>query len=587
MAPPVLPSTFLPNISPTSFAGTTNEDVENWLIQLEEYFEATGLESLAPRVTVAKILLKGKARRWVSQQNLSDLPGDQQWNNFKTALKGRFKKLIPRSIILSRPFDRPKIRERLGPFLRIRDLVQCIRVCQAWRHSFEPFLYYEIFSARAFSSAKKWPPLRLVLSPDHRPTNYASYVHRLEFDLAIQAEYLEATFCNLRYIKFQNTGGYFGEYYSPPQTVAGTLRNDSMYPARITEFVRRHHASLQDVVLSTRFTGLSKAFWDLLADESLFPVLAKLSMNPDSLEHYDTYATIALGYPVDQDTSLAFWKACSRLKSLELHNFRSTVPNNYTWPAFSVLEDLILFESSEVNFTSIKVLGLLYQSPRLKTLNWAVFFDTGPWPSSGVLSESDKHRGGDMNAQVINGLARLATSDRLQKLDSLVLSLHPCFSSSVTLDAALAQLLDALATPLVQLEVDRVDITTSLSFPPLQRHFATLKFLHIGQHQSESSWMVQRIMTSCPLLEKFSGSFVRVLDMMEDEPWVCVRIRKLCLKFEFDTMISTPGKTEQDQQSHVGWQLSQLTRLKELSVCGLLGLSYYEGPPEERSKSCN
>ncbi|KAI7823519.1 hypothetical protein BC939DRAFT_451237 [Gamsiella multidivaricata] len=144
----------------------------------------------------------------------------------------------------------------------------------------------------------------------------------------------------------------------------------------------------------------------------------------------------------------------------------------------------------------------------------------------------------------------------------------PIQSTRDALLAAFAKLLNNLTLPLTRFGLYDFDIDSHLTFPAMQRHFATIRFLDISMIPSDSSWMVQTIMTSCPLLEDFSGDVIRVLDMMEGAPWVCFGLQILRLVFEVDPENRTPGRTKKDQCLFAYRQLSRLSRLRELDYHG-------------------
>ncbi|KAI9234720.1 MAG: hypothetical protein BYD32DRAFT_438967 [Podila humilis] len=90
----------------------------------------------------------------------------------------------------------------------------------------------------------------------------------------------------------------------------------------------------------------------------------------------------------------------------------------------------------------------------------------------------------------------------------------------------------------------------------------------------DSTRAVQTIMTSCPLLEEFSGNKVQALDMMEGKPWVCLSLRVLDLMIEMDPeMEGQPRITRDSQQLFALRQISRLTRMERIEFTGYTSCS--------------
>ena len=79
---------FLKNVSVTVYHGRPTESVEDWLSEVNEYFDVINATS-AQRVQGARLLLRDNARRWV--RNLPQCPeGTDVWKHFQTNIRSRF-----------------------------------------------------------------------------------------------------------------------------------------------------------------------------------------------------------------------------------------------------------------------------------------------------------------------------------------------------------------------------------------------------------------------------------------------------------------------------------------------------------------
>ncbi|KAF9182470.1 hypothetical protein BGZ50_004899 [Haplosporangium sp. Z 11] len=458
-----------------------------------------------------------------------------------------------------RALSLPEIRDHIGLFLNKNALLSCILVCQDWYRSFEPYLYYGILTPQSDTSMIHWPPLDRF-GPKYENEAYARHVRRLALNSDTPAEYLVPNYINLEYLQLFNP--LFRTISLESLTTIDVHRN------LIVDFVQRHHINLEHVKVMGYNGPLSKNFWDLLTTDSMFPKLRKITIQPN-IDGPESNRQHLHSLHMDSDISRSFWKVCTKLKSLELQDFRPAVPEQHAWPEFPRLESLFMLDTTGWKVSKqAEMLGLLAQSPHLKYLSWVLNFDQQLSPTE----PADLHQGALTNAQIIEGMAGIAASHQLQHLECLELTLYPDTHTPETLSAAVSEamttFLNALATPLSVLHIDNFDFDAVRSFPSLQRHLAGLRDLNIGLPEAESSQMVQTIMTSCPSLESFTGNMVRVLDMMEGAPWVCTRMKRLRLLIEVDPEVTTANKTYRDQQIFALKVLSNLTWLESIDLSG-------------------
>ncbi|KAF9348366.1 hypothetical protein BGX26_000225 [Mortierella sp. AD094] len=342
-----------------------------------------------------------------------------------------------------------------------------------------------------------------------------------------------------------------------PQVVV-EQRNEQMIG-----FLRRHHSTLEEITIEEADHGLPAGLWELLAEENSFPKLTTLDI---------TEATYS-----EEVKSAAFWKTCAKVQKLEINGHQWDVPSDpQAWLEFNRLEDLTLHKTEGHHISQqVGLLPLLAKTPRLKSLKWVLhrwYISCDCGDCREMINDADDPEAGTCNIQIIEGLADLASSARLPYLGSLNLTMHP-YKEPIQpvrdiLSAAFAKLLSNLTAPLIQLHLLDFDTDPHLTFPSMQRHFATLKSLDISLIPSDSSHMVQAVLASCPSLESFSGNVIRAVDMMEGAPWVCSRLEKLALMFVIDPNEKAPGKTTEDQCRIVYTHLSGLSSLRFLDYYG-------------------
>lgn len=79
---------FLKNVSVTLFHGRPNESIQDWLSEVNEYFDVVNATP-AQRAQGARLLLRDNARRWV--RNLPQCPeGTDVWKHFQDNIRSRF-----------------------------------------------------------------------------------------------------------------------------------------------------------------------------------------------------------------------------------------------------------------------------------------------------------------------------------------------------------------------------------------------------------------------------------------------------------------------------------------------------------------
>ncbi|KAG0206270.1 hypothetical protein BGX28_002267 [Mortierella sp. GBA30] len=425
-----------------------------------------------------------------------------------------------------------------------------------------------------------WPPLeRLLTNPEdpHQKKGAASYVRRLKIHHGIDVGYLKPQYANLECLHL-HSGGVLepdsddsdNEHEDEndedeEETVEDKDEHDRSdntstkledNPNQIIDFLRRHHAGLREIELfGFQHAPITLAFWELLADETLFLDLSKLAMRTNRYDQ--SYSFNPERRHLDQDTSAAFWRTCSRLRSLDLWDVRPEVPDSDDkWPEF----------------------------PLMMRLYWNLYDMVIRDENLGSLEA----RGAVINPRVFDGLRGLARTGRLSNLTSIeVTPQHYNMADVSTTEAlsnAIAAFLDSLSMTLESLTIYMFDLDARV-FSSLRRHFETLTTMEVGMPDVNSSWTIQTILSSCPKLKSFRGDVVQVSDMMKGGAWACLGIQVLRLRFEVDDedthdpdpalrtisagVTSTPPSRHDEWQLFALRQVSLLTQLKSLQIDGV------------------
>ncbi|KAF9343054.1 hypothetical protein BGX26_006340, partial [Mortierella sp. AD094] len=229
------------------------------------------------------------------------------------------------------PLDLPEIQLILAAFLDNSDLAHCILVCKSWSRAFEPVLYSVLDVTER--EVGKTPSLDSICS-------HARHIHHIVTGPKTRPQILAMNFSNL----------------STLEIVGYCSRSVDLCVA----FLRQHHSSLQNFDFK-EYYHLPIKIWETLADTSLFPKLASFSIVDASLNGWDEY-------PNDNLCAAAFWKACTRFKSLELTGIRISHQED-CWPVFNHLESLYLFDV--LGLTITQYMAWLTNCLRLQSLSWS------------------------------------------------------------------------------------------------------------------------------------------------------------------------------------------------------------------------
>ncbi|KAF9354083.1 hypothetical protein BGX34_011225 [Mortierella sp. NVP85] len=275
------------------------------------------------------------------------------------------------------------------------------------------------------------------------------------------------------------------------------------------------HPSVSDLHLSGSMARYPAWFWDKLIGFSNLKTLAVPFIKTGAED-------------IDK-----FWQLCTRLERLTL-----TRPYFSRQGSLASMEFPHLWELSMVALQPNDIswaLDFIRRCPGLKSLYWEA--------------------GSDVTTPFILGLKELIVGRTLPKFHSLSIlrTVNPDAADDVLKVIQCIQPITALKLHNWQDEGMRL-------FEVLRPQFGHLRILSLRYTTSITSAMVQEIMSSCPLLNNFSGPTIDAIDIVQGQPWVCLRLQFLDLRFRFDP--STIDRV----QPLVFDQLARLTRLEELLV---------------------
>lgn len=100
-----VPDAVLKAIKPDLFHGRETEDVDRWLMQLDDYFQVANVSDPIARTCAARLLLRDVAADW-AQLNLPLLLDESLlWETFKIKLSGRFENVNAAEIAREKIYD--------------------------------------------------------------------------------------------------------------------------------------------------------------------------------------------------------------------------------------------------------------------------------------------------------------------------------------------------------------------------------------------------------------------------------------------------------------------------------------------------
>ncbi|KAG0237992.1 hypothetical protein BGX31_003384 [Mortierella sp. GBA43] len=222
--------------------------------------------------------------------------------------------------------------------------------------------------------------------------------------------------------------------------------------------------------------------------------------------------------------SSVFWRACSRLSSLELEDttIEGRIPEDVV---FSRMSKLTMRRATSLDLE--EQLRLILQCPALKELTWFTSWHIRPPTYNDPIPDKNWSH-----------LSRVFIGHPLPDTD-------------------LAFILEGIGN-LVHLKLSYCWLGEQSS-RVLSRHFSTLVNLNLTECQGVSSLTLRDVLGSCPRLETLQGGDIFARDIVKGGPWICQRLCELSICFLFE-------ESERDLQPEIFGRLSTLNRLERLSM---------------------
>jgi len=294
----------------------------------------------------------------------------------------------------------------------------------------------------------------------------------------------------------------------------------------------------------------------------------------------------------------SFWKVCLNLEDLELASIYVSFPpctgarsnsddkknggslgysmtNKKPLPPFGSEEYHWAVNTPTLRFPKLKKLDLhgLFHAKPLEQLHWFI----GLCPMLNTLRWSGLGAG----PPPLKEFARYLAAMTWPELDSITIK-----GWNEVSDKEYAVILQAAQRPLKVLDLNLRCLGAD-SFTLLrQSHFKTLTKVNLLQaknstsdpsnspEDSVSGW-VQEVLESCPSLERIVARIITAQDIMNGQPWVCLRLEefKVMIDMEFKGRALERGpkrpkytEDEENQCRAIYGQLGRLTQLRSLNM---------------------
>ncbi|KAF9349128.1 hypothetical protein BGX26_012534 [Mortierella sp. AD094] len=407
----------------------------------------------------------------------------------------------------------PEILEHIGLFIECRPQIsRCARVCRAWHAAFMRSLFYRI---DLFNYNEKKYPTGTVLG------RYCHLIRCVNFQRHFPSDYLELgiPLDSISRITpwqslFQKCQLFSLMISQPPTSFYGF---DSL-----ATLVSNHASTLTELQISfhDKNVPIIIDFWNKVGQCTQLQRL-----------------TIRKGSVISREAE-AFTRACSAPTTLEIHGMSLlgglSVDESLKWPRVKRLCISNLQNTPPVWF----VKAVISRCSNLKFLYWSM----------------------DMHGNGIKMFSEYLAANTWPFLDSL----HFRSDSSLQ-DLELSRVLDTLTKPLVLLRAPRSDFSTrSINSMRERGFFTSLQDLNLNRCLGVTSAMVQEILSSCPLLEVCFLGRIRIPDIICGRPWICSRMRNLCINIDVDSAVDDPDFIE--QQHKVFKQLSVMKLVEKLAI---------------------
>ncbi|KAG0022784.1 hypothetical protein BGZ82_010909 [Podila clonocystis] len=414
--------------------------------------------------------------------------------------------------------DIPELREQVSAHLSMKDMFTCSLINHLWYTSFNADIWRTVAVASTYT---KNPPASALIKNAH---------HVREFRLSgmVSMDHFSPGCTKLRVLTID--GDMIANANKNDREALETIVND--ISTRIAGIIEQNRClrHLQYFDQRIKPTG---SIWKALVG---CPVISSLQICRSTLR------------PEDMP---AFWDACSKLETLHILDCSfSDSENSSNMPTvqFSKLQTVWMVNVKD--WLPQHQLYLIGQAPELRAWQWRLAGDF--FFCSGEFQALMKRR--------------------------------PCASLG-SLDIARDDIKDedmAVALENMPLAVSLVTHWTQfgpLAFRSLQahRHCNVIKTLDLYRCTYVTSQMVQTLLSTCPLLESFAADTISGIDIVDGEPWVCLKLTSLSVHLSLigtipeESQSMTQAEARSREQQRVCEQLSRLEKLHRLHICRDVG----------------
>ncbi|KAI8601858.1 hypothetical protein EDD21DRAFT_95431 [Dissophora ornata] len=466
------------------------------------------------------------------------------------------------------PLDLPEIRERVGQYLSIRELLSCLLVNKDWHCSFLPLIgqqtvvcYNNNGSASSSSSSYVQGNIQLQRQQFQRldfhctcppvtttttmtTTTAATEGCRRLNHLKLVSFLSSSTHDNVN----ANTNINAATDAAEVQTYCDNMSATATLQVweQMSEFVQRRRYSLLTLELIVGDDQIAHCLWNSISSCARLTSITLCSVT------------------VPESQAAVFWKALSNVERLRLKRTTLSMQNwakiqiqarkrthdddggIIPWdPALPRLKSLSMFYISGVS--PIVQIWLTQNSPELESLTWHGANKAGEFLDLAMLLKNRDQfwRWDNLHSMDLLGHGNLSLSDSvLYKLLTEVMSSSSSSSSSSHGSNGTSGGDSGSSSGVQRLAMPGCVFSAGAFKALTMHHSQTVRELDLVKVLQIKSRMVQQILESFLNLEKISVNYVMAADIVEGKSWGCNRLKLLKTDIVFDEL---PEQiTEQD-----------------------------------------
>ncbi|KAF9190675.1 hypothetical protein BGZ51_008317 [Haplosporangium sp. Z 767] len=419
---------------------------------------------------------------------------------------------------MTRALHLPEILSTISEHLDRDDLTVCVRVCRRFYNAFISLIWDDIILDEAMPFLLMEPAILRA---------HAEYVHELRISGAIDVEYYDIYFENLRCLAVDAVN----EPLNIPKVSTDSYNDDNEHRF-LASFIRQH-ATIERLFLCEIYNqDLPYSFWgDIRFRNPKVLTLGELTVNNGFVDY--------------------FWWTCARFEELNFYGMTLPLHNMPSRLCFQDAKKLSLSltsssdtEQPHNNSGVLEQLELIKKFPELETLSWSLRGANQRFPAQ------------EFQWSIKNGV--------WSKLESL------CLYGDWSDCTRGFEEVQEVPSSLKALKVVNYWIQPPVFSRVLDQISMTVVSLILQSVYGYTSAMAQDIMTRCPCLKVLKLTFVSIEDIVQSpsRPWVCTQLEVLQI-----TLVKSNG-TPLAWEQLVFERLSRLTRLKSLVLYSYTSKDY-------------